>query len=62
MHQLPEPVLSEFQKGNFVVKRSAHKFNQVDPDQAMEWINGTGKKGGWHHEDGISSVHVDTLL
>lgn len=46
MHQLPEPVLSEFQKGNFVIKRSAHKFNQVDPDQAMEWINGTGKKGG----------------
>lgn len=46
MHQLPEPVLSEFQRGNFVVKRSAQKFNQVDPDQAMEWINGTGKKGG----------------
>ena len=22
-------------------------FCQVDPDQAMEWINGTGKKGGW---------------
>ena len=32
--------------GNFVVKRSARKFNQVDPDQAQEWINGTGKKGG----------------
>ena len=46
MHQLPEPVLSEFQRGNFVVKRSVQKFNQVDPDQAMEWINGTGKKGG----------------
>lgn len=46
MHKLPEPVLSEFQRGNFVVKRSAEKFNQVDPDQAMEWINGTGKKGG----------------
>ena len=46
MHQLPEPVLSEFKRGNFVVKISAHKFNQVDPDQAMEWINGTGKKGG----------------
>ena len=46
MHQLPEPVLSEFQRGNFVVKRSDQKFNQVDPDQAMEWINGTGKKGG----------------
>ena len=46
MHQLPEPVLSEFKRGNFVVKRSAHKFSQADPDQAMEWINGTGKKGG----------------
>ena len=33
-------------KSNFVVKRSAQKFNQVDPDQAMEWINCTGKKGG----------------
>ena len=46
MHQLPEPVLSEFKRGSFVVKRSAHKFSQVDPDQAMEWINVTGKKGG----------------
>jgi len=46
MNQLPEPVLSEFQNGNFVVKRSDQKFNQVDPDQAMEWVNGTGKKGG----------------
>ena len=46
MHQLPEPVLSEFKRGNFVVKRSAHKFSQLYPDQAMEWINGTGKKGG----------------
>ena len=36
MHQLPEPVLSEFKRGNFVVKRSAHKFSQVDPDQSME--------------------------
>ena len=46
MHQLPEPVLLEFQRGNFVVKRSAQEFNQVYPDQAMEWINGTGKKSG----------------
>ena len=22
------------------------KFNQVDPDQAQEWLNGTGKSGG----------------
>ena len=46
-HQLPEPVLSEFKRGTFVVKsRCAHKFSQVDPDQTMGWINGTGKKGG----------------
>ena len=43
MHQLPEPILSEFQRGNFVIRR-AHKFNQVYPDHAMEWINSTGKK------------------
>ncbi len=46
MHQLPTAVLSEFEKGNFVVKRSVRKFNQVDPDQAQEWLNGVGKKGG----------------
>lgn len=46
MHQLPQPVLSEFQIGKFVVKRSVQRFNQVDPDQAMEWVNDTGKTGG----------------
>lgn len=46
MHQLPQPVLSEFQMGKFVVKRSVQRFNQVDPDQAMEWVNDTGKTGG----------------
>ena len=46
MHQRPGPVLSELKSVNFVVKRSVHKFSKVDPDQAMEWINGTGKKGG----------------
>ena len=45
MHQLPESILSEFQRANFVVKRSSGKFKKVDPDQAMEWINGTGKRG-----------------
>ena len=45
-HQLPIEVLSEFQDGNFVVKRSAGTFNQVDPDQSQEWLNATGKKGG----------------
>ena len=46
MHQLPEPVLSEFKRRNVFVKRSAHKFSQVDPGRSMEWVNGTGKKGG----------------
>ena len=45
MLQLPQPVLIEFQRGNFVVKRSKMKFNQVDPDQAQEWFNCTGKTG-----------------
>ena len=31
---------------NFVVKQSAADFNQVSPDQAQEWLNVTGKKGG----------------
>jgi hypothetical protein len=46
MHNLPAVVLEEFKQGNFVVKRSKRKFNQVDPDQAQEWLNGTGKRGG----------------
>ena len=46
MHQLPASILLDFQKGNFVVKRASHKFNQVDPDQAQEWIYGAGKKAG----------------
>lgn len=46
MSKLPKAVLTEFQKGNFVVKRSPKSFSQVDPDQAMEWINGAGKRGG----------------
>ena len=46
MHQLPPEVKDEFMKGNFVVKRGHQRFNQVDPDQSQEWLNGTGKKGG----------------
>ena len=44
--QLPEDLKCEFMRGNFVVKRSAYTFNQVDPDQTQEWLNGTGKKSG----------------
>lgn len=43
---LPKDVEEEFKKGNFVVKRSDRKFNQVSPDHAQEWLNGTGKRGG----------------
>lgn len=28
------------------MKRSSGQFNQVDPDQEQEWLNGTGKRGG----------------
>ena len=46
MHQLPDEILELFRQDHFVVKRSRRKFNQVDPDQAQEWLNGTGKRGG----------------
>ena len=46
MNQLPQEVLTEFQNGNFVVKRSDSQFNQVDPDQAQEWMNAIGKTSG----------------
>jgi hypothetical protein len=46
MNSLPQPVLQEFEQGNFVVKRSARKFNQVDVDHGQEWLIGTGKTGG----------------
>ena len=43
MQRLPQVILAEFKRGNFVIKRSDQKFNQVDPDQDQEWINGTEK-------------------
>lgn len=46
MEQIPEPVLAEFLDGNFVVKETKGRFNQVDPDHSQEWLNATGKKGG----------------
>ncbi|KAL8600360.1 hypothetical protein ACOMHN_013575 [Nucella lapillus] len=46
MHQLPPEVKSEFDAGNFVVKRTPHSFNQVDPHQSQEWLNAVDKKGG----------------
>jgi hypothetical protein len=46
MQQLPDEVLQQFKQGDFVVKVGKEPFNQVDPDQSTEWLNGTGKKGG----------------
>ena len=46
MKQLPDEVKEHFVKGDFVVKCSPNKFNQVDPDHAQEWLNGTGKRAG----------------
>ena len=39
-------VLNEFMAGNFVVKIGQSAFNQVDPDQAQEWMNAVRKRGG----------------
>lgn len=46
MHHLPPEVQKEFEDGNFVVKQTSQNFNQVDPDQSQEWLNGIGKKRG----------------
>lgn len=46
MYNLPDEILNEFQRGNFVVKRTSAKFNQVSPDQSQEWLNAVGKVGG----------------
>lgn len=46
MNQLPPEVLTNFEKGDFVVKRNNRLFNQVSPDQSLEWLNATGKSTG----------------
>lgn len=43
MKQLPAEVQEEFDSGNWVVKGSSRRFNQLDPDQAQEWMNSVGK-------------------
>ena len=55
MSDLPPEVLLEFQKGNFVVKQSDRRFNQVSADQSTEWLNATGKKWwfGWYYQNCI---------
>jgi hypothetical protein len=39
--QLPAEILQECRAGNFVVKQFNARYNQVDPDQSQEWLNGT---------------------
>jgi hypothetical protein len=39
MKNLPAKVKDEFLEGNFVIKQSSHRFNQVPIDQATEWVN-----------------------
>lgn len=39
-------VYKEFQEGNFVVKTSNNKFNQLSTDQALEHVNKVGKIAG----------------
>ena len=46
MEQLPQEVLEEFQKSNFVVKCNDGAFNQVSADHSLEGLNGIGKRGG----------------
>ena len=46
MSVLPPEVLHEFQEGNFVVKRTDRRFNQVSAGQSTEWLNAIGKKSG----------------
>ncbi|MES9882793.1 MAG: hypothetical protein ABW185_18145 [Sedimenticola sp.] len=49
MHQLelthPE-VYTEFRSGNFVVKQTRQKFNQLSTDQALEHVNKVSKMAG----------------
>ena len=42
MDHLSPEIKKEFEDGNFVVKRTNQKFNQVDPDQRQEWLYGIG--------------------
>ena len=46
MNQLPPEVLTNFEEGDFVVKRNNRLFNQVSPDQSLECLNATGKSTG----------------
>ena len=43
MHNIPAEVEKSFREGDFVVKRSNQKCNQVDADHGQEWIVGVSK-------------------
>ena len=38
MKQLPAEIEEEFRQGNFSVNMADNPFNQVDPDQSLEWL------------------------
>ena len=44
MSVLPPEIRHAFQEGNFVVKRTYRRFNQVSADQSTEWLNAIGNK------------------
>lgn len=46
MQQLPSIVQTAFECGDFVVKTTDAKFNQVAADHAQEWLVGTSKDSG----------------
>ena len=46
MHELPTEIKEEIHKGNWTVKWSEHRFSEVDPDHAQEWLGARGKVGG----------------
>lgn len=46
MNQLPNGVKIAFESGDFVVKATEGKFNQVNADHAQEWMVGVSKDSG----------------
>jgi len=54
MHMLPKAIEDAFRDGDFVVKNSNRRFNQVDADHAQEWLVGTCKEAG-----GITGITND---
>lgn len=57
MKKLPHDIKEEYQMGNFVVKMSKQKFNQMDTYQSQEWLI-IGQKG----EGIVSNTKTTTAL